>query len=177
MLQERTTAIENELMEVATLPELKAIWCNWQAEALDVASDPLCSLMLRSTLTRLRLFPVEQAPEQSMTGVPAEQRLEELLAKLAKVRAAAKPVVRAGRKYKLLKTEVDWSTKPQVHAVMHILSAHLKPGEVADEADIVRMMVENEVILETRQGGKRIWDYYKGDHHEGLVAHGNIQRM
>ena len=73
--------------------------------------------------------------------------------------------------------EAEWSTKPQVHAILQILGAHAKPGDVLDEADIVKMMVENEHVLQTRQGGKRIWDYYKGDHAEGLMAHGNVERI
>ncbi len=84
---------------------------------------------------------------------------------------------RYGRKYQLLNAEVTWTGKPQVHAVMHIISAHARPGDVLDEEEIVNMMIANESILDTKQGGKRIWDYYKGEHNQGLVAHGNMKRL
>jgi hypothetical protein len=72
---------------------------------------------------------------------------------------------------------VAWSTKPQVHAIARILEAHAKVGDVLDEAAIVEMMEANVKVLDTRQGGKRIWDYYKGNHAEGLTAHGNVEKV
>lgn len=85
------------------------------------------------------------------------------------------PVRRATKKYKLLKTDVSWTNKPQVHAVMAILTAHMEVGDVVGEDAIVKMMIANEDVLATRQGGKRIWDYYKGTHNDGLIAHGNVE--
>ncbi len=174
---ERLTAIRDELLEVEHLPELKAIWCNWQADAPEVAGDVECSLMLRSTLSRLRLF----NKEEIVVEKTQEEKLTELLHQLEATRAQTKPpvqrVARGGRRYQLLKMDVGWSTKPQVHALMKVLSAHAKEGDVLDEDHIIRMMVENEAVLQTRQGGKRIWDYYKGDHHEGLLAHGNVRKI
>jgi hypothetical protein len=58
---------------------------------------------------------------------------------------------------------------------MAILSAHVEVGDVLDESTIVEAMEANVAVLETRQGGKRIWDYYKGNHAEGLRAHGNVE--
>lgn len=164
MLQERLTAIREELCEVENLPELKAIWCNWQAEAEEVANSMECQLMLRSTICRLRLF----------TDVKEEVKEVVEQAKQEVRRTAG---ARCSAKYVLLSTDVGWSTKPQVHALMQILGAHVKPGEVVGENDIVNMMVANEAVLATRQGGKRIWDYYKGDHMEGLAAHNNVKKL
>lgn len=89
--------------------------------------------------------------------------------------AVKPPVQRVAKKYKLLKTDVSWTNKPQVHAVMAILTAHMEVGDVVGEDAIVKMMVANEDVLATRQGGKRIWDYYKGTHNDGLIAHGNVE--
>jgi hypothetical protein len=89
--------------------------------------------------------------------------------------ATKPPVSRVSKKYKLLKTDVSWTTKPQVHTLMAILTAHIEVGDVVDESEIVKMMIANEDALATRQGGKRIWDYYKGTHNDGLIAHGNVE--
>lgn len=167
MLQERLNNIREELLEVEHLPELKAIWCHWEAEAPEVANDAECVLMLKSTISRLRLFcdlpsPQETVVEQAATPTQPKNK---------------PPVVRGTRRYQLLDTEVRWTQKPQVHAIMQILGAHASPGDVLDEDDIVRMMEANVSILNTTQKPKRIFDYYKGDHNEGLTAHGNLRRV
>ncbi len=119
-----------------------------------------------------------QAKMQVEPGTQAEEVVQEHVAGEVTGNAGIPVVVpRAGRKYKLLKKDVSWTTKPQVHAIMAILSAHMEEGETVDEADIIEMMVANEAVLRTRQGGKRIWNYYKGDHTEGLMAHGNVERI
>lgn len=121
---------------------------------------------------------------------PVAQKIAELEALIATLRGTATavalpqparqdvkptPVRRVAKKYKLLKTDVSWTNKPQVHALMSILAAHLEVGDVVAEDEIVKMMVANEAVLATRQGGKRIWDYYKGTHNDGLIAHGNVE--
>lgn len=174
MLKERLNAVRDELAEVASLPELKAIWCHWQAECQEAANDADCIAMVKTARNVIKLNQGEEPMETE------QEKLKKFMDQLAAVRAlteVAAPVARAGRKYKLLKTDVGWSTKPQVMAVMHIIAAHAKPGDVLDEADIIEMMVANEAILKTKQGGKRIWDYYKGTHNEGLVAHGNMEKI
>ena len=167
MLQERINSIREELAEVESLNELKAIWCHWMAECPEVADDAVCMGKLRAALPALRLTHKDHV------------KLNELMTTLAELRDRQpnKPPVqpaikRATKRYKLLSTDVKWSTKPQVHAVMNIISAHAKPGDVLDEDYIVKMMVENEHVLETTQGGERIWKYYKGAN--GLQEHGNI---
>ena len=155
-------------MECEDLPELKAIWCNWQAEAPDAANHPLCTLMLRSTINRLRLFTEPKPPVQDVMQVHS----------VAETRAMNAGIRRSsGKRYQLLSTDVKWSTKPQVHALAAILAAHAQPGEVLLEDDIVNMVEANKEVLNTKQTGKRIWDYYKGDHNEGLMAHGNMRRV
>lgn len=118
---------------------------------------------------------------------PVAQKIAELEALIAALRGtpaavvlptrapSATPVRRLAKKYKLLKTDVSWTNKPQVHAVMSILTAHLEVGDVVAEDEIVKMMIANEAVLATRQGGKKIWDYYKGTHNDGLIAHGNVE--
>ena len=174
MLKERLNAVREELAEVASLPELKAIWCHWQAECQEAANDADCIAMVKTARNAIKL---NQGDEQVETD---QEKLKKLMEQLAAVQALTKtaaPVARAERKYKLLKTDVGWSTKPQVMGIMHIISAHANVGDILDESAIVEMMVANEAILKTKQGGKRIWDYYKGDHNEGLVAHGNMEKI
>jgi hypothetical protein len=174
MLQERMEGIVEELAEVTSMGELKALWCFGQAEGNEYG-DAACVPYFKGAVVRLRKEkPVEQVEDVQAKLNALLQQLEEL--KGAK-KPAAVPIVKSTRKYKLLKLEVEWSTKPQVHAIMDILGAHAKPGDVLDEGDIVKMMVENEHVLQTKQGGKRIWDYYKGDHAEGLMVHGNVERI
>jgi hypothetical protein len=60
---------------------------------------------------------------------------------------------------------------------MAILSAHVEVGGVLDESTIVEAMEANVGVLQTRQGGKRIWKYYRGRHAEGLEMHGNIEEV
>jgi hypothetical protein len=93
------------------------------------------------------------------------------------VQAPRQPVVRGGKRYKLLSTDVSWSTKPQVGAIAAILAAHAKVGDVLQEDHIIQMMEANVEVLQTRQGGKRVWKYYRGSHAEGLEMHGNIEQV
>ena len=51
----------------------------------------------------------------------------------------------------------------------------MKVGDVLDEATIVQACITNEHVLQTRQGGARIFAYYKGNHAEGLMMHGNLE--
>lgn len=173
-VRERIRSVAEELREVESLPELKAIWCHWVSEAPAFADEPVAMSGVRQALRRLRSQP---RPEEPTTEQLPEEVID-LLKRLDQLEKGPKPpIIRATRKYQLLKKEVDWSTKPQVHAVMQILTAHMAVGDIVDESDIVAMMVANEELLETKQGGKRIWDYYKGDHNQGLVAHGNVRRI
>ena len=179
MVEDRLESIEEELEEVAELPELKAIWCHWQAEWPDVANHPTCAVLIKQAVRRVKLATPVQ-PEMS-----SKEQLKDLLKQIeelkasqpAAVAAAQPPVRRSTCKYELLKTDVTWSTIPQVHAIMHIISAHAKPGDVLDEADIIQMMEANVAVLQTRQGGEKIWKYYKGDHDRGLTAHGNLRKV
>lgn len=109
----------------------------------------------------------------------AAARIRQLEAEVAELRAREERVVVRGKtKYVLMKTDVSWTTVPQIHAIMSILQAHAKVGDVLDNADIVEMMEQNRAILSnTRQTGERIWSYYKGSHARGLEAHGNIKKL
>jgi len=84
---------------------------------------------------------------------------------------------RAGKKYRLLKFDVSWSTKPQVRAIGAILQTYASVGDVVEEEKIVEWLdAHRTTILNSVQPAKRLWDYYKGDTAEGLLAHGNIER-
>lgn len=172
MLQERIEAIREELQEVESLPELKALWCHWQCEDAEAANSAACTPFVKEARRRLRGVD---------TSVSDEHRhilkmIDELIVASSSRQTPAKKQP-SNRVYRLLKMDVSWTTKPQVHAIMQILGAHAKPGDELPESDIVRMMEENVHVLETKQGGKRIWDYYKGDHNQGLVAHGNLVKV
>ncbi len=86
------------------------------------------------------------------------------------------PKVRArNARYRLVKKDVSWASQPQVHALMAIIGAHVGEGQVVLESDIVRMVQANKQVLNTVQPAERIWDYYKGGHERGLLAHGNLE--
>ena len=178
MTNERMEAIAEEILECQDLKELKALWCFGQHEDNEYG-DAQFVPDFKAAAARLR-----SKEEVAMPNVESlEAKVAELLAQVEALKSGAitkppvQPVVRGSKRYKLLSDDVSWSTKPQVHAVMSILRAHVEVGGVLDEAMIVEAMVANEAVLETRQGGKRIWDYYKGDHAEGLMAHGNVERI
>lgn len=174
MEDEVMCAVVDEIAEVKDLPELKALWCFGQSEG-NLYGDAGCVSHFKMAVKRLRR---EEPVEKSLI-----ERVRELELELERLRSGSEkarvdqPVHRAGRRYRLLKEDVGWSTKPQVHALMAIIKAHAKVGDVLDEADIVRMVEANRAVLDTVQTGKRIWDYYKGDHNEGLTAHGNVEKI
>ena len=180
MFAEMRNSIAEEFGEIQTVEELKALWCFGQVTNNEYA-DAECVPMLRAAVARLRAQPpVLQGVSQEVQVEETENdaRIRELSLEIQRLRAQVKPPVaqqRSGRRYRLLDTNVSWSTKPQVHAVMAILRAHAEVGNVLDEATIVAAMEANVAVLETRQGGKRIWDYYKGNHAEGLRMHGNVE--
>ncbi len=151
---ERLNGIAEEIGECESLAELKTLWCMggdyWDADFTKLFK--LMSHVLR-----------DQTPVKEV--------------KAAEVVKPTRVARTNNNQYRLLKVEVGWSTKPQVHAVMQIIAAHAKVGDVLDEVKIVEMMVANEAVLQTRQGGKRIWDYYKGNHAEGLRMHGNVEKV
>ena len=176
MTNERMVGITEEILECQDLKELKALWCFGQHEDNEYG-DAQFVPDFKAAAARLR-----SKEEVAMLNVESlEAKVAELLAQVEALKSGAKakppvqPVVRGSKRYKLLSDDVSWSTKPQVHAVMSILRAHVEVGGVLDEAMIVEAMVANEAVLETRQGGKRIWDYYKGNHAEGLRMHGNVE--
>jgi hypothetical protein len=163
MTQQRYVDITEEIAEVTSMQELKALWCFGQVDNNEYA-DAECVDDFKAAAARLRGTMVDEPI--------ATEQVEPTVAQPPVKRAN---VVRGGKRYRLLSDDVSWTTKPQVQAVMEILKAHVVVGEVLDEATIVEAMVANEAVLETRQGGKRVWDYYKGNHAEGLRMHGNVE--
>ena len=185
MLQERSIGIIEEIGEVQSLAELKALWCFGQHEDNEYG-DAQFVPHFQAAVARLRNEEIEEVRvttiEEPMDVDVAAQvaALEAQIAALkgeapAQANPPVKPVTRGGKRYRLLSTDVSWSTKPQVRALMEVLAAHVEVGGELSEATIVEAMVANEAVLETRQGGKRIWDYYKGNHAEGLRMHGNVE--
>ena len=176
MLQEHMEAITEEILDCQDLKELKALWCFGQQNNNEYG-DAQFVPDFKAAAARLR-----SKEEVAMLNVESlEAKVAELLAQVealkpgAKVDLPVQPVVRGSKRYKLLSDDVSWSTKPQVHAVMAILRAHAEVGNVLEEATIVAAMEANIAVLETRQGGKRIWDYYKGRGADGLLLHGNVE--
>ena len=161
--------------------ELKAAHAAAEARIKGTAQGDALDLLLASF--------TQPAATQARPAIdPIVQKVAELEALIASLKGqplaiptpaqATAPVIpqrRVSKKYRLLKTDVSWTSIPQVHAVMAILVAHVDVGDVVEESEIVKMMVANEATLATRQGGKRIWDYYKGSTGNGLIAHGNIE--
>ena len=185
MTQERMEGMAAEIGEISDLAELKALHCFGQAENNEYG-DAAYVPHFKTAVARLR-----NKEEVAMPNVESlEAKVAELLAQVealksrtvngqnkpgATTKPPVKPVVRGSKRYRLLKTDVSWSTKPQVAALMQILEAHMKVGDVLDEATIVEACVANEHVLQTRQGGARIFAYYKGNHAEGLMMHGNLE--
>lgn len=168
MLAERVSAIIEELEEVESLQELEAIVRHWEAECPEAAREQRFKPYVEEARNRVSSAPVPPA-------VDIKDQLARIMKELKQMQPQTK-VVRGVAQYRLLKKEITWTTKPQVHTIMAILTAHMDVGDVLDEDTIIEMMEANVEALNTRQGGKRIWDYYKGDHPQGLVAHGNIER-
>ena len=169
MTNERMEAIAEEILECQDLKELKALWCFGQSDNNEYG-DADCVPHFKAAAARLR----NQVEVPTTKIQELECQLALLKARLAN-NAPLSPVVRGMKKYKLLSTDVSWTTKPQVAAIMEILGAHAKVGDVLEEVQIVAAMEANVGVLQTRQGGKRIWDYYKGLHAEGLMMHGNVE--
>lgn len=173
MLLERAIGIVEEVGEVESMAELQALWCFGQRDGNEYGDAEFVPAF-KAAARRLR--GTSKPPVQgAVVGEVDVDRLRELEAQLAELKQQV-PVVRSGRRYRLLSFDVGWSTKPQVHTIAEVLKAHWDVGDEVDEEDIVEAMVANEGALRTKQGGKRIWDYYKGDHNEGLTAHGNVER-
>ena len=187
MTIERMQGIAEEIKGVETLSELKALYCFGQSNNNEYA-DAQFVPDFKAAAARLRSKEEVAMPK---TG-DLEAKVAELLAQVEALKSRTvndqnksgttaqppvKQVVRGGKRYRLLSTDVSWSTKPQVRALMEVLAAHVEVGGELSEDTIVEAMVANERVLETRQGGKRIWDYYKGTHCEGLMAHGNVERV
>lgn len=101
-------------------------------------------------------------------------KIDAFIAEAAKASAAKMGTKRADKKWKLQSTDVSWTTKPQVRALMAIVNAHMEVGDVVLESQIVAAIIENEAVLNTRQGGRKIWDYYKGNTADGFLEHGNF---
>ena len=169
MNTDRIKAIHEELQEVQTMAELKSIYCFGQSEAEggDYA-DAEFTAPFKAAVAKMRLVPKE--PEMTLAD-----KVASMLRDLPKPPVQRGP--RASNKYRLLSTDVSWSTKPQVGTLMRILGANAKVGDVLDEEHIVEMMVQNESVLKTKQGGKKIWNYYKGMHFEGLEMHRNVEKV
>ncbi len=169
MTVERYKAMVDDVRECETLAELKAL------------ED------LGPEFNEVKMAAAEIAEKRRwLESIDPNDRLRDLLGQLQDLRSrpllpspygGGAAVKRAPRKYKLIKEDVGWSTKPQVHAVMAILKTVVKVGEVADEDQIVEAMEKHCETLQTRQPPRRIWDYYKGASAEGLLEHGNIEKI
>jgi len=167
----------DDIDEAESMSELEALLRDVESEYKDALEDSDIQEALTHSRARLAraTVPTVETGQNEMSD-----RLVQLQQQLIAMQIAATPkvaIVRSTRSYKLLSFDVKWSSKPQVHAIMQILSASFKVDDVVDEAIIVDAMEQNRHILQTRQTGKKIWDYYKGDHAEGLLMHGNVEKQ
>ncbi len=168
MTNERMEAITEEILDCQDLKELKALWGFGQHEDNEYG-DAQFVPDFKAAAARLK----NQDVPTDVAALEAEvARLQAMLAPTPPTPPVK--VVRGSKRYKLLSTDVSWSTKPQVGAIAAILAAHAKIGDVLQEEHIIQMMEANVGVLQTRQGGKRVWKYYRGNHAEGLEMHGNI---
>lgn len=185
MTQEFLNTLIEEYMEAENMEELNSLTATNTERGMMNDELKAAHTAAETRITGATTTTTTAAPADSELAAKIAE-LEALLATLrgtptavlttVKMPTPSKPPVsRVVKKYKLIKTDVSWTNKPQVHAVMAILTAHIEVGDVVGEDEIVKMMVANESVLATRQGGKRIWDYYKGTHNDGLIAHGNVE--
>jgi len=155
-------------------------------EDQELAKDP--DVVEAATATRARLQSAvaeEEVAEEKEGTMSKDDQVKAMLAELAELRAelgkkAARRVIVVGgrRQYRLLKDDVTWCETPQVHALVGILKTFMRVGgDPVSEAVILQKVIENEHLLNTKQGGKKIFDYYKGNSEKGLVAHGNLERL
>jgi hypothetical protein len=159
-----------EVASATSLAELKEIWCiNQEANECPPELTPLYV----EYVGRLR------GKEEEVDLAARVRELEAQLAALGAV-PVAMPVTklqrtqRSTKRYRLLDVNVSWSSAAQVTAIMSVLEAHVKVGDVFEEEDIIAALDTNPHILVTDQGAKKVWNYYKGNHARGLEAHGNI---
>lgn len=175
MENERMSSILSDISESLDAAELQAI-------AADLADDAENKQYLEldevKEAIRMKTESFSSKPVEVAPVAEAEITLEDALKQIASLRAqiAAKvqPKLRRSKNYRLLKADVSWSTTPQVHAVARILQSVVPVGGVVSEEEIVAAMEANVALLDTCQGGKKIWDYYK-NRSFGLQAHGNIE--
>jgi hypothetical protein len=173
-----------EYQESQTIAEVEMITATNKE---DESFDDDCQAAHDEAVARLSKVdePVdEELANTSVADAPAEEdemavlrrRLAELEALIKQGLSVAKaaPLPRVARTWTLLNKDVSWSTKPQVHALMHIISANVAVGEEVSEDKIVAAVEANVTILRTTQPARRIWDYYKGKHVDGFIEHGNL---
>jgi hypothetical protein len=181
MLMERQQAIIEELRDVQSLRELEIIEEMGEEYSLEEFASHFAAAR-----ERLEKEPEVRRPTED------ELKIAELEAQIRDLKRAAglldepaavkiqpqRPaVVRPTKRYRLLSTDVSWTSTPQAIALMAIIGEHVGVGEVVSYEDLVRVCVANEKLLNTRQGGKKILDYYKGDHERGFIAHGNLEEV
>jgi hypothetical protein len=166
-----------EVASAITRAELKEIWCiNQEANEC----PPELTLAYVAAANKLRREePVGGEADDLQSKV---RELEAQLAALGAVPVAA-PVTklqrtqRSTKRYQLLDTNVSWGTADQIHAIMAIVEAHVKVGEIFEEEAMISALEANSGVLQTTQGARKVWNYYKGNHARGLELHGNIKEV
>jgi hypothetical protein len=169
MTEERKQATIEDIREADSIAELDAYQGLLDSgEYREVGDDEDVRMEVASRRIVLgRISPIDELRK-------LQQQLDRLQA--APTNEVRVSIPRAPRKYRLLKREVEWSTTPQVHAIVRILAENWPVGEVVDEDRIVEAMVLNRDVLETRQEPRRVWDYWKNGTF-GLLAHGNVEKV
>lgn len=108
-----------------------------------------------------------------------EARIQQLEQEKTQPKIDRSKVERIGNRYKIVTLDLTrWGTKkPQVHALVKILAREFGVGKEVAESEIIEAVEKHASELRTRQEPKRIWQYYKGDHSDGLTAHGIIEKI
>jgi hypothetical protein len=169
-----------EVAEAASPQELRVLMrTNWEAGAMPIG------LVERYKVRVRELSAPPQPPVQVAQGVRdlqdqlnvLQEQLNRLMGAQPVAKEPAPPLKRPGKRYRLLDTNVSWSSADQVRAIMSIIEAHVAVGEVFEEDDIVAALEANPHVLQTKQPVKKVWSYYVGNHARGLEEHRNLEKV
>lgn len=159
-----------DLRDVETREELEAMIQNFDESILENED-------VKNVVEEMRTQFEPETPETRIAKL--EARIRELEAQKNEPKVDRPKVERIGNRYKIVTLDLTrWGTKkPQVHALVKILGKEFGVGREVDESEIIEAVEKHAADLRTRQPAKRIWQYYKGEHTDGLTAHGIIKKI
>ena len=162
MLEDVREAQSSEELEVLTrlipeypevdLPQVRGSIEERRAELDRYSREVVGTDVVQRLLKRLEILKAQQPEPKQQVQVP-----------------------RYSRKYKLVHDRLDWTNKPQVHALMQILKMRWKVGDVFEEDEALRLIEDHIDLLDTVQTAERLFAYYKGA--GGFGEHGNFEKV